>query len=100
LEKRMPTPPSLLTAARTRSSNAARYSTSLAPSEWPAAPTNPTPSACATSAPKMKPRASMPATAWTLRSKKGRASCSTQALNPLAWPSKVVMSRNMMPGLG
>ena len=43
---------------------------------------------------------SMPATDSTRRLLKGCANCSTQALKPLAWPSKVVMSRNMMPGFG
>jgi hypothetical protein len=54
----------------------------------------------ATAPPKMKPRASMPATDWMRRLVKGRANCSMQALKPLAWASSVVMSRNMIPGFG
>ena len=34
------------------------------------------------------------------RSVKGATSRSMQARKPLAWPSSVVMSRNMMPGFG
>ena len=54
----------------------------------------------ATAPPRMKPRASMPATDSIRRLVNGATSRSMQARKPLAWPSSVVMSRNMMPGFG
>src|SRR5690606_19424950 len=48
----------------------------------------------------MKPRASIPATAPAPTALARRAICSTAAVRPLPSASKVVMSRNWMPGLG
>ncbi len=62
--------------------------------------TKPTESWWATAPPRMKPRASMPATLSILRPAKGWTSSSTARRNALASPKRVVMSRNMIPGLG
>jgi hypothetical protein len=48
----------------------------------------------------MNPRASMPATLSILRPAQGCTNSSTVRRNARALPSKVVMSRNMMPGEG
>src|SRR5690606_15833418 len=48
----------------------------------------------------MKPRASIPAIAPAPTAFARRAICSTAAVSPLPSASKVVMSRNWMPGLG
>ena len=55
---------------------------------------------CATAPPRMKPRASMPATLSIFMPAQGCTSSSTARRNARALPSSVVMSRNMIPGLG
>ena len=62
--------------------------------------TKPAESWCATAPPRMKPRASMPATLSIRSPRNGAESASTLRAKPSASASKVVMSRNMMPGLG
>src|SRR5688500_3387266 len=63
---------------------------------------NPLPSASASPAPTMKPRASMPATRSTSSpaSRYRSASSSMARANPAGSASNVVMSRNWMPGRG
>ncbi len=60
----------------------------------------PTESWWATAPPRMNPRASMPATLSIFRPANGWTSSSTARRNARASPSRVVMSRNMIPGLG
>ena len=62
--------------------------------------TKPALSWCATAPPRMKPRASTPATLSILVPAKGCTSSSTARLKARASPRRVVMSRNMIPGLG
>ncbi len=54
----------------------------------------------ATAPPRMKPRASMPATLSMGWPAKGCTSSSTARRKPRAFCSKVVMSRKITPGLG
>src|ERR1019366_2002532 len=54
----------------------------------------------ATAPPRIKPRASMPATLSIFMPAQGCTNSSTARRNARASPSSVVMSRNMMPGLG
>ena len=58
------------------------------------------PSRSAMAPPRMKPRASMPATASTGSPRHGSAMRTSVALKPCASPKSVVTSRNMMPGFG
>ena len=62
--------------------------------------TNPAESWCVTAPPRMKPRASIPATLSIFMPANGCTSSSTARRNARASPSSVVMSRNMIPGLG
>ena len=62
--------------------------------------TKPAETWCATAPPRIKPRASMPATLSILPPAQGCTSSSTARRNARASPNSVVMSRNMMPGLG
>jgi len=55
---------------------------------------------CATAPPRMKPRASMPATRSIFMPAQGCTSASTARRNARASPSSVVMSRKTMPGFG
>ena len=62
--------------------------------------TKPRPSSCATAPPRMKPRASMPAT-WSMPAvRNGQTSPSIAARRPAGSAISVVMSRNRIPVLG
>ena len=62
--------------------------------------TKPADSWWATAPPRMKPRASMPATLSIFMPANGCTSSSTARRNARASPRRVVMSRNMTPGFG